>query len=159
MQQQYTITDMPKHIIRHITSFIEKKKYRDLLRSTCRYVNSSVTQENKIISIIRLICPRTETPKQFWDQVYACIQHIVAREGNNPIELCIGAQLDGSMNAFVTFLAQCSQPQIARHITLLSIIKNRLTFLPKELAGLAQLKKLDFSNTALGFKDLVFLKK
>ncbi len=161
MQQPPTITDMPKHIIRNITSFIAKKKYRDSLKSTCRYLNSSVTQENKIISIVcyRRLGSKPETAKQFLDKVFTCIQHIVAREGNNPIDICMGEPLDDDMNALVTFLAQCSQPHIAQHIILLSIFKNRLTFLPKEIAGLTQLKELHLSDCSLGLKDLVMLEK
>lgn len=157
---QPSLTDMPQNVIRHITGFIIKKHDRKILASTCRYLHASVTRENKTIIMHCSDKRGNLSAKQFLNQVFTCIQHIVVRGGNNPIRLHLNwNNLDDDINAVSTFFAQCSQPQIARHIKTLQLGGNNLSFLPKEIRGLIALKNLNLFNNRLTVTDLYRLKR
>ncbi len=164
MQPQVTITDMPPDVIQHIAGYIPFDRInvicghsRDLnaLTSTCRYLHATATRKNQTVY---MRCGHDiRTPlKDFLDQIFICIQHIIARNGNNKIYLDLSDNyLVRNISAFSTFLAQCSQPQITRHITGLSLNGNCLLHLPKEIAGLTYLQKLDLSYN----NDLILAKE
>lgn len=180
MQQQYTITDLPQNVIRHITGLLAvvhltedddahaldlaMKKNLAAFANTCRYLQASVAQEDKEIAVA---CSRNQKSVNanlpvsvFLDQVFLCLRHIVARNGNNPISLSIHAsRLSDDMDAVSSFFAECSQKQIAQYITHLYLPNNELRSLPKGLQELTALKRLWISCNYLQRKDLVELEK
>jgi len=160
MQEQSPITQMPPNVIRHITGFLEEKTDRNALVSACHYLHDTATRENKIVRVYRDNKNGTLPAEQFLTQVYTCIQHIVARNGNNSIELWLGSNhLSEGMAALSIFLKKCSQQPIVQHIRQIDLGENQLHSLPQAIAGLTNLKELALYQNALNRKDLVLLEK
>lgn len=180
MQQKYTITDMPKEVIRQITDFLAeitldenddnnalaaKKRNLCSFASSCRYLHESVTRENKTITIK---CPEqrrqrgknTRSVSVFLAQVFLCIQHIIAREGNNPI--CLLLECNGlaeDTEAVSSFLSKCSQKPIVQYIAYLHLGSNKFAALPKGIDGLTELKRLWLNGNQLRKVDLYRLEE
>ena len=175
MENQCSITAMPQEIIRHIASFLDEQHDINSLAATCRYLHASATEENKPIKMACWECRgslpanraaqeneektflglplrRPISVKQFLAEIFTCIQHIVVRHGNNPIELMLADnQLADDMNAVAEFMSQCSQEPIVQHIVSLNLNNNGFIFLPHEIKGLIYLRALDIGHNKLSF--------
>ncbi len=160
MQEQLAITDMPKEIIRHITSFVDERYDRKELASACCYLHDSVATENKEL-VMRCGNKRGALSiAEFLGRVFTGIQHIAMRQGNNPITIDLGYNdLSSDMKAVSTFLTKCSQTPIVQHIVTMYLWGNKFTTLPEEIKGFTYLKGLNLGNNALTVKDLILLEK
>jgi hypothetical protein len=100
----------------------------------------------------------TETVRQFLEAAYTCIQHIVARKGNNPIELHMTCKrLSEDMVALEDFFTKCSQDHIAPLIQSLHLSSNGLPYLPKTLKKFVHIKQFCVGTNNLGLKDFELL--
>lgn len=155
MQPQCSITDMPQEIIRHIAGYFERRRDLYALANTCRFLHDSTTQENKEI-YISCLNRRGQLPvKTFLDKVFACMQHVVARNGNNTIYLAIGGNnLADDMPALSEFLSRCSQSPVGNYLAELNLGYNQLHAIPEGLKSLNLLKRLDLTDNFLKKEDL-----
>ncbi len=160
MQEQSPITQLPPHVIRNITGFIVERHDRSALAGTCRYLNDSVATDNKSLGVYCGGKRGTLPVSEFLDQVFAFIQHVVARQGNNLISLYLdSSDLGNNMKAVSSFLKKCSNPPIVRHLVFIDLDANKFNSLPKEIKGLTYLESLSLGYNVLGKKDLILLEK
>jgi Leucine-rich repeat (LRR) protein len=83
------------------------------------------------------------------------MQHIVARNGNNPLGLHLsGNNLTDDAHALSDFLYHCTQPPVGTYLTKLDLGNNQLKTIPENLKHLNNLKRLDLSNNLLKREDL-----
>jgi len=165
MQEKLSITDLPKEAIQHITGFIDDKYDRSYFARTCRYLNNSVATKDKKIKI-NCFGKRFERAgeslpvRQLLNQLFVIIQHVVARNGNNPIKVYLNSNhLVDDLNAVSDFLTLCSRIPVSQYITTLDFSSNHMACIPKEIGGLPNLKRLDLFMNGLAKKDLVVLEK
>lgn len=155
MQQETSLTDLPQPVIRLISNYLVKRRDYTALAATCRYLHSSATPENVQIPIFCSDKRKSESARSFLDNVFICMQHIIARNGNNRIDLHLsGNNLADDMPALSDFLLRCSQPPVGTYLAILRLGDNQLHAIPEGLRSLSQLKELDLYDNLLKKEDL-----
>jgi Leucine-rich repeat (LRR) protein len=155
MQSEISITDLPQPVIRHIAEYLIGDKGLSSFAVTCRYLHASATPENVLLSI-NCANKRTSEPVHFFlDRVFTCMQHIVARNGNNTINLHLnGNNLSDDPQTLSNFLYHCAQSPAGPYLTELDLGNNQLKSIPSGLVSLNNLNKLALYNNLLKKEDL-----